>query len=131
MMNHSIAEIQHGLGLHRPARSLLILEDDVLLVSIPEWGNTWNRFLLANLRYPEPPAIFANHDGATRDGRGFHDLPTVTGSCEYRFLPVFRGSGSGGAAGGRDGTTSLIPGTTSSNETERQPQPDANHYAEI
>ncbi len=60
MMKHLIAGIKRGLRLHRPGRSLLILPDDVFLVSFPKSGNTWTRFLLANLIYPQQLATFAN-----------------------------------------------------------------------
>ncbi len=60
MIKHLIAGVKRGLKLHRPSRSLLILPDDVFLVSFPKSGNTWTRFLLANLIYPEQPATFAN-----------------------------------------------------------------------
>ncbi len=60
MMKELIAVVKHGLGLHRPGRNLVILPDDVFLVSFPKSGNTWIRFLLANLRYPDQPATFAN-----------------------------------------------------------------------
>jgi hypothetical protein len=38
--------------MYRPKRDLLILPDDVFLVSFPKSGNTWTRFLIANLVYP-------------------------------------------------------------------------------
>jgi Sulfotransferase domain len=60
MMKQLIAVVKHGLGLHRPGRNLVILPDDVFLVSYPKSGNTWIRFLLANLIFPEQPATFAN-----------------------------------------------------------------------
>jgi hypothetical protein len=60
MIKHLIAGVRRGLRLHRPSRSLLILPDDIFLVSFPKSGNTWTRFLLANLIYPEQPATFAN-----------------------------------------------------------------------
>jgi len=60
MIKHLIAGVKRGLRLHRPSRSLLIFPDDVFLVSFPKSGNTWTRFLLANLIYPEQPATFAN-----------------------------------------------------------------------
>jgi hypothetical protein len=60
MIKHLIAGVKRGLGLHRPAHSLLILPDDVFLVSFPKSGNTWTRFLLANLVYPDQPVSFAN-----------------------------------------------------------------------
>jgi hypothetical protein len=46
--------------LHCPGRGLQILPDDVFLVSFPKSGNTWTRFLVANLLHPECPASFAN-----------------------------------------------------------------------
>ena len=57
---HLIAGVKRGLGLHRPGRSLLMLPDDVFLVSFPKSGNTWARFLLANLLHPEQPVTFSN-----------------------------------------------------------------------
>ena len=49
-----------GLGLHRPGRNLLIRPSDAFLVSFPKSGNTWTRFLLANMMHPEEPATFGN-----------------------------------------------------------------------
>src|SRR5436305_10030174 len=43
-------------GLHAPDRNLKILPDDRFLVSYPKSGNTWVRFLVANLLHPETPA---------------------------------------------------------------------------
>lgn len=39
---------------------MIIREDDIFLVSFPKSGNTWSRFLLANLLHPEQTATFAN-----------------------------------------------------------------------
>jgi hypothetical protein len=58
-IKHLIAGVKRGLGLHRPGRSLLILTDDVFLVSFPKSGNTWARFLLANLLHPKQPVTFS------------------------------------------------------------------------
>ncbi|MGA7402964.1 MAG: sulfotransferase domain-containing protein [Candidatus Sulfotelmatobacter sp.] len=52
--------IRHAFKLHRPGRTLLILPDDIFLVSFPKSGSTWSRFLLANLLFPDQPATFAN-----------------------------------------------------------------------
>lgn len=48
------------MGLEPPAKSLRIFPDDVFLVSFPKSGNTWTRFLLSNLVFPDTPATFAN-----------------------------------------------------------------------
>jgi Sulfotransferase domain len=60
MKKYVVATVKHALKLHRPGRSLLIRPDDVFLVSFPKSGNTWTRFLLANLIHPEEPVTFAN-----------------------------------------------------------------------
>lgn len=57
-----IAGIKRACGLHRPARNLSVYPDDVFVVSYPKSGNTWTRFLIANLIHPEEPATFANID---------------------------------------------------------------------
>jgi hypothetical protein len=44
--------------LHHPGRNLDVFPDDVFLVSYPKSGNTWTRFLVANLAYPATPANF-------------------------------------------------------------------------
>lgn len=80
MIKHLIAGIQRGLGLHRPGRSLLILPDDIFLVSFPKSGNTWTRFLLANLRFPEEPATWANINRLIPD-------PTGTAKRDFDRMP--------------------------------------------
>ena len=70
MIKHLIAGIKRGLRLQMPGRSLLILPDDIFLVSFPKSGNTWTRFLLANLRFPEQPATWANIDRLIPDPTG-------------------------------------------------------------
>lgn len=56
----SVACAKLLLRLHHPGRSLAILRDDVFLVSFPKSGNTWTRFLVANLLHPDRPASFTN-----------------------------------------------------------------------
>ncbi|MGA9354103.1 MAG: sulfotransferase domain-containing protein [Terriglobales bacterium] len=67
---HLVAGVKRGLGLHMPGKSLLILPDDIFLVSFPKSGNTWTRFLLANLRFPNEPATWANIDQLIPDPTG-------------------------------------------------------------
>jgi hypothetical protein len=50
---------------------------------------------------------------------GFRDLPASTGAHKHGPVPVFRDFETGGAAGGRDGAATLIPGKTSSDQAER------------
>lgn len=46
--------------MHCPGRDLDVFPDDVFLVSYPKSGNTWTRFLIANLLYPERNPDFTN-----------------------------------------------------------------------
>ncbi len=46
--------------LHPPGRDLAVRPDDTFIVSYPKSGNTWTRFLVANLVHPETPATFGN-----------------------------------------------------------------------
>jgi len=50
------------LGLDREGRDFPLYPDDTFLVSYPRSGNTWTRFLIANLIDDEHPATFANID---------------------------------------------------------------------
>jgi hypothetical protein len=80
MFKHLIAGINRGLGRHTPGRSLLILPDDIFLVSFPKSGNTWTRFLLANLRFPDEPATWVNIDRLIPD-------PTGTSKKDFDRMP--------------------------------------------
>jgi hypothetical protein len=60
MFAHLVAAAKRAAGLYHPRRDLLILPDDVFLVSFPKSGNTWARFLISNLMHPDKPADFAN-----------------------------------------------------------------------
>jgi sulfotransferase family protein len=48
------------LGRDAPGRNLTIHEDDIFIASYPKSGNTWTRFLVANLIHPEEPITFLN-----------------------------------------------------------------------
>src|SRR2546423_3783309 len=60
MGNRLVAGAKRALGLHCPGRDLDVFSDDVFLVSYPKSGNTWTRFLIANLLYPECNPDFTN-----------------------------------------------------------------------
>jgi hypothetical protein len=52
--------IKYTLGLDRAGRNYTVYPDDTFLVSYPKSGNTWVRFLLANLLHPEETVGFDN-----------------------------------------------------------------------
>jgi hypothetical protein len=60
MIARIVAGTKRAFGLHRPGRNLKVFPDDVFIVSYPKSGNTWSRFLIANLLHPQEPANFAN-----------------------------------------------------------------------
>jgi hypothetical protein len=60
MIKRLIAGTKLAFGLHHPGRNLVVFPDDTFLVSYPKSGNTWTRFLIANLVYPEKRPDFSN-----------------------------------------------------------------------
>ena len=52
--------IKYALGNDIAGRNLTVYADDTFVVSYPRSGNTWTRFLVANLIHPEEQATFAN-----------------------------------------------------------------------
>jgi hypothetical protein len=58
--NNIIAKLRSSLGLTRAGRDVTVLPDDVFIVSYPRSGNTWMRFLLGNLFFPDERVTFAN-----------------------------------------------------------------------
>jgi hypothetical protein len=51
---------KYMLGRDIAGGRLAVRPDDTFIVSYPRSGNTWTRFLAANLLHPEEPASFAN-----------------------------------------------------------------------
>jgi hypothetical protein len=49
-----------GIQPNSVGRKLTVFSDDIFLVSYPKSGNTWIRFLIGNLLYPEVDITFAN-----------------------------------------------------------------------
>ena len=70
MIRYLVAGVKRAFGLHRPGRNLRVYPDDIFIVSYPKSGNTWTRFLIANLVYPETPADFSNINRLTPDPEG-------------------------------------------------------------
>jgi hypothetical protein len=60
MLRRVTAGVKRAFGLQHPGRNLVVFPDDVFIVSYPKSGNTWTRFLIANLLNPQEPATFAN-----------------------------------------------------------------------
>jgi hypothetical protein len=52
--------LKYALGLDQAGRNFAVLPDDCMLVSYPRSGNTWTRFLIANLAHPDEAVTFAN-----------------------------------------------------------------------
>ena len=52
--------VSYFLGTDVVGRRVAVHPDDTFLVSYPRSGNTWTRFLIANLLHPETEVTFAN-----------------------------------------------------------------------
>jgi len=52
--------VKYVLGRDRAGKHYTVFPDDTFLVSYPKSGNTWVRFLLANLLHPNETVGFAN-----------------------------------------------------------------------
>ena len=52
--------VTYLLGTDSAGRSLAVYPDDTFVVSYPRSGNTWTRFLIANLVHPDKKVSFAN-----------------------------------------------------------------------
>lgn len=62
MIKRVVHEMKRALGHTIVGRHFDVYDDDTYIVSFPKSGNTWTRFLIANLLHPEEPANFANID---------------------------------------------------------------------
>ncbi len=60
-MMYSVKKLfKNALGLDIAGHALAVRPDDTFIVSYPRSGNTWTRFLIANLLHPHDPVTFAN-----------------------------------------------------------------------
>lgn len=59
-MMQKIKQVIKILIGYESGRAVTIFSDDILIVSYPKSGNTWTRFLIANLLFPQEPITFAN-----------------------------------------------------------------------
>ncbi|MBZ5666520.1 MAG: sulfotransferase domain-containing protein [Acidobacteriia bacterium] len=60
-MMYSVKKLwKNALGMDIAGRTLAVRADDTFIISYPRSGNTWTRFLIANLMHPQEPVTFAN-----------------------------------------------------------------------
>ena len=59
--------IKYLLGTDRAERNFAVYPDDTFVVSYPRSGNTWTRFLIANLMHPEKEVSFKNIESLIPD----------------------------------------------------------------
>jgi Sulfotransferase domain len=67
MMYGAKVVLKYMLGLDQAGRNFAVFPDDTLVVSYPRSGNTWTRFLIANLVHPEKTITFANIESLIPD----------------------------------------------------------------
>jgi sulfotransferase family protein len=70
MKSRLLAAFRRSFNLHRPGRNLGVFPDDTFLLSYPKSGNTWSRFLVANLLRPGQEVDFSNINGIIPDTEG-------------------------------------------------------------
>lgn len=90
MIQRIIHGTKRALGHTSAGRYFEVFEDDTFLVSFPKSGNTWTRFLIANLLHPQEPANFGNIDSLVPESEGLTERqlarvprPRILKSHEY------------------------------------------------
>ena len=96
MINRLLNATKRELGHTSAGRYFEVFDDDTFIVSFPKSGNTWTRFLIANLLHPSEPATFSNIDrlvpeseGLTKNRMARLPRPRIMKSHQY-FDPRFR-----------------------------------------
>lgn len=72
--------MKYVFGLDQAERDFAVYPDDTMVVSYPRSGNTWTRFLIANLLHPDKQVSFANIEELVPDtsaisSRGLKRIP--------------------------------------------------------
>lgn len=62
MIKRLVNATNQVMGRTSPGRHFKVFDDDTFIVSYPKSGNTWTRFLIANLLHPDEPVDFGNID---------------------------------------------------------------------
>ena len=96
-MSYRVNEmIKRVLGQDIAGRDFTIYPDDTFIVSYPRSGNTWTRFLIANLLFPEQDVSFASIENQVPDAEAQSRIhlrrvarPRFIKSHEY-FHPRYR-----------------------------------------
>jgi hypothetical protein len=90
MIKRLINATKRVLGHDSPGRYFEVFDDDTFIVSFPKSGNTWTRFLIANLLHPEEPVNFGNIDRLIPESEGLTRIqlprvprPRIMKSHEY------------------------------------------------
>ena len=88
--------VKYALGTDIAGRNLAVYPDDTFIVSYPRSGNTWTRFLVANLAHPDHFVTFANIESLIPDCEAMSSRymkgvprPRVVKSHEY-FDPRYK-----------------------------------------
>jgi Sulfotransferase domain len=59
--------VKYLLGIDKAYRNFAVRPDDTFIVSYPRSGNTWTRFLIANLVHPDKEVTFTNIESLIPD----------------------------------------------------------------
>jgi len=79
------ALVTYALGIDLAARNFAVYPDDTFLVSYPRSGNTWTRFLIANLMFPDRTVDFTNIEKLIPDTTSQSNL-TLKGTPRPRII---------------------------------------------